>query len=387
MREQQQERAQGPEDPGGASSQVQRGSEDGPSTRRAGEGSAEGVGHAPPSDNMGVQIPFGAIVVGVDHAEVTVWPQVAAREIALDGEEKARTPGQVLVMRQLQRTLPPGEWVKLDRATRGYDSAWKHGSGAVVAVRRNAELACECHVTLRGETCAAVEPEAMRELLAWVVAVRGNVSRLDLAGDDYEQRSTPGQLGRAWRENRVTRVRSEPALAVPLSQWGEQRPKGWTVYIGSKASEQRLRVYDKATESDGEVLADRWELQCRDDAAQALAEQLVEQGTERWGDVWAARVVGLVDFREGGSKERHVERLTRCAWFQGLVGAVKRLRSSSKREPVALMERRRHLVKQYGSLLAALTQVESLEELGASLLPRMKQRDREALKDHLAAAG
>lgn len=96
-----------------------------------------------------------------------------------------------------------------------------------------------------------------------------------------------------------------------LKGW-QQSVRGATVYLGAPSSRQRLRVYDKYKESQGKTNSIRWELQCREQAAESMLHQLAEAG-DGWPIAARNRLVAFIDFREAGT-ESHTDRRPRLKW-------------------------------------------------------------------------
>jgi len=185
----------------------------------------------------------------------------------------------------------------------------------------------EVHVMLPGDWCGALREDQMRGLLAWVDTM-GKVCRCDLACDDWRRQASPRDVKEAVeRGEAVTHTRSHRWMENLYSKIG-------TMYFGAPTSRQMVRVYDKGAESGGAIDAIRWELQLRDEAAQTVVRQLWRGN---WGDVWASRLVQLVDFRDRSAKGL-VDRCPRMEWFEGIVGDAEKATVYEAR-PVTSAER------------------------------------------------
>lgn len=93
-------------------------------------------------------------------------------------------------------------------------------------------------LNLPGEVCEHWWDEG----LAWAAAIRGRITREDVACDVYpaeQARLRMLQMRREWKSKRVgTHVRR-------FSEHRSDPPEGWTHYYGSSQSRLRTRVYDK----------------------------------------------------------------------------------------------------------------------------------------------
>jgi len=195
----------------------------------------------------------------------------------------------------------------------------------------------DVHVALPGEACHMLDEAQMRGLLA-VVHAWGLPTRIDLAMDFANaDRVTPAQVYDAvTRGEYVGHVRPENRRLTVTAAGGAM------FTCGKRGSKQYLRVYDKEIESSGEVVATRWELEFRDEAACSL---LDAQMMRRWGPVWSARVVQFADFRVRSS-DSNVSPTTRAAWFAELVGDAKRARVYDPSPPKSLEDSESWLLRQ-----------------------------------------
>jgi DNA relaxase NicK len=150
----------------------------------------------------------------------------------------------------------------------------------------------------------------MRGLLLWLSATGGKATRLDLAIDDYGRGVLPADV-------RASIMRGEVVTRAKGASFREtlRGSSGHTVYIGSRASRVMLRMYDKLIESRGQVTSVRWELVLREEAAQAVQQELA---TKAWALLFNSQLVRFVDFREpnSGSRTNRQERMT---WFAEIV--------------------------------------------------------------------
>lgn len=152
----------------------------------------------------------------------------------------------------------------------------------------------EHHVILPGKWVEAITPVEATCLLSWLYERAGNITRLDLAGDDTDKLVRPMDLKTFCEGNQlVTKFRTV------LMHDNIMGGKGSTIYFGSAASARRLRVYDKDIESAGENDSVRWELQLRDEMASKCAEMILDHGINK---TFMETLVGMVDFRDREKK-------------------------------------------------------------------------------------
>lgn len=98
-------------------------------------------------------------------------------------------------------------------------------------------------------------------------------TRLDPNFDDYGKRLDPNHIDLADRNGWI---KNQPTVDVNYSPRGG----GFTVYIGSRNSDKRIRFYDKSVQSKGKIDAYRFEAQLRSDFARDLATKIETIGTK-----------------------------------------------------------------------------------------------------------
>lgn len=115
------------------------------------------------------------------------------------------------------------------------------------------------------------------KLISWLHINARNVTRLDFAVDIFNGGSVPEFLGACQSGQAKTRAAISNYEAI-------KGKRGHTVYVGSKDSELRMRVYDKAAEmGQFEKTWTRIELQARGDYAMALKLDMNNKGVSIGG--------------------------------------------------------------------------------------------------------
>lgn len=101
-------------------------------------------------------------------------------------------------------------------------------------------------VELKGQGCRDFESRGgnWKELLNYIIASGGYLTRLDLAIDDKVGYLTPSQLKYYFQNKYFTSIFREFREDSTLST-KDIDDKGWGVLFGSKLSSTRLRIYDK----------------------------------------------------------------------------------------------------------------------------------------------
>jgi len=157
-----------------------------------------------------------------------------------------------------------------------------------------------------------------------------------------------------------------------------------TFYVGAPKSRQRLRVYDKESESEGAIRAVRWELQGRAETAEEYAAALLAVPARAWGDVVAERLVSFVDFRDR-SQGAESQDAPRLEWFEYVVGLARRV-TGWKPQPLRTVESiRGWLMAQCAPSLALVVKADGG---GGSFFRRLYAEGAERLTPrHLAILG
>jgi len=145
-----------------------------------------------------------------------------------------------------------------------------------------------------------------KSLLSWIYDIPGiHVTRLDLAIDTNDTRLSPVELKKDFKTERfATRARSMSEIKREGKQ-GEYM--GHTVYVGSRTSEQFLRVYDKAAEQGTSDHLTRLELELKGhkafeavvtiarnsapDAIQAAFNRFFQWSNAGWQDIASGSVL------------------------------------------------------------------------------------------------
>lgn len=206
----------------------------------------------------------------------------------------------------------------------------------VGSINRDGEREPWAGLQFRGDTCRAVGSEALCELLR-AVRERGgmNVSRIDLALDDYDKRFSPRFLAEQFVDGRLDDETAQLSRAVITrvkgGNWNWSRKKGGCFWVGGDKSDRRLRVYDKDKESGGAIPSTRAELQMRDRFALDVVERMLRGGgAPCLGTLFFRCLVSLVDLREPQGDRSASHRWPRPSWWGEFVGEVDAVRVSRR---------------------------------------------------------
>lgn len=166
-------------------------------------------------------------------------------------------------------TLPKSinqKWVET-KAFNGYTVASLYGDGRVLMSNPN-RPEMGAHMTWNGDACRqSVEPPI--SLIKYLGAFGFSFTRIDLAIDLINCSVMPSQATEEIKNEKVkTRAQQFPF-------WADAQGKGYTQYVGKKASEVYCRIYDKAAEMGVDQDHTRVELVVRHKRANYAAKTLV----------------------------------------------------------------------------------------------------------------
>ena len=149
-------------------------------------------------------------------------------------------------------------------------------------------------------------------------------TRVDPYWDDYRRRIAPREIV----------ADAEVSNFTGFRRWEHRAPRGLcpggSIYCGDmlvfgrrgeNGSGKVLRIYDKALESQGVEDCIRWEVEFSGDRARAVFACLAGcDDVEAMGRKCGELVGGSIDFldRAGQPDERHLSRLGRLTWWQGI---------------------------------------------------------------------
>jgi len=224
---------------------------------------------------------------------------------------------QIQLAASLALGCESGDWVETASGSYGYQQGMVGPGGA--RIWWDASGRDDFHVSLPGQACQLAGQDRLLSFLRYTLGHGGKPTRCDTAIDDYRYIASPAQVLEALQGPDVV-THAQKVLTQQGGRVGSSDLTGATVYLGAPGSRQRVRVYDKGLESDGEMNCIRWELESRKEAAETMVAALAYQS---WGEVMASRLVGFVDFR-GADSHSEVEKRQRLAWFQELVGLVRK---------------------------------------------------------------
>ena len=229
-----------------------------------------------------------------------------------------------------------GDWFESETGFRGYpvsrlmtqgrNGVGKLGTGA----HRKPH---EVHVDLSAGIVSQWDETKLKAVLGWITEHNGHVTRLDVALDDREATVSLQTIRDAVDTGRAV-TRSYKFQVLTASDHKAGVPTGETLYFGSRESQTMLRIYDKRLElrskgrDDADCYGVRWELEFKQDRAQACAKGLRTLDAEDWRAFLVGLLRSYVDFRETTREAEPYEkyRAALLPWWQALTEGFRRCR-------------------------------------------------------------
>ena len=280
-------------------------------------------------DRVQQERPSEGVQIGLDWLAITFHP-TPVDPIEVDqpwyGDEsptprpKNEFRDRALLAASVCLSCEPEDWFEKESGFYGYQRSMLGPGGAQLlydpANKNDGE---HFNIFFPGQACELVSEAGMRSYLRFVRIHEGVATRCDVKIDDYEHVISP---------EGVRELLQTPDVVTHAHRWqsvnegavGHKEETGRTIYLGKAGSRQRLRVYDKGLQSDGEINAIRWEMEARKEPAVTLVASLTDGN---WAQVITDRLVTFVDFRDHTSAARIVDRI-RLPWFARLVGMAQK---------------------------------------------------------------
>jgi hypothetical protein len=257
-----------------------------------------------------------------------------------------------------------GELVPAQRRWRGYEIVYEGLHGVLLGVRERDGGIVELHLDVPAAVLEGMALDALQALLFCVGLFAQNVTRCDLTLDDWAKVITPLELDvlTSGAEDPYALNKAQCVTRVQQSTFMRSKgPKGGdTWYLGGSKGDARLRVYDKARESQGEVDAIRWELQLRGDRAKDAVVTLACESQLRgcdlaavMGEVIQQQLVRFVDFRQR-DQDSNISRCDRLTWFCALVDGAEKARPVVVKPPLTVQRMHDYAESALPSWLATL---------------------------------
>jgi DNA relaxase NicK len=257
-----------------------------------------------------------------------------------------------------------GDWFDSEKGFRGYPSAklMTQGKGGVGKLGTGApRRPREVHVDLSGGIVSQWDEATLKDMLTWLFTQRGHVTRIDVALDDRDATVSVATVKEAVDEGKAV-TRSTKFKALFGSDHRKGVRTGETLYFGSRESQTMLRVYDKRLEmhahgsDDADSYGVRWELEFKQERAQACAKAFLYLDQEDWRSFIVGVLRSYIDFRditrEAAPYEKYRAQL--LPWWQALTEGFRRCRLVIQQVQQRLEDVAMWLVKAISPMLAVV---------------------------------
>lgn len=231
-----------------------------------------------------------------------------------------------------------------------WEKSYKCPSGSLY-LETTIETGVRCRLALSGKACSRANPEL---LLHFVRILNSQIpdlrcSRIDLALDDFDKSLPYELLLQAIKDKNYTGFKSKKHI-------GDFELDGaWTIYLGSRESEQFTRIYNKSIESKGLIDSYRWESELKDKKSQYVFNLLCQAVTvEAASRVVQEHIFGSVDFIDRNQK--NLCRCKRLGWWESwlkLVGQAPK-KISVPRPPTSVENKVAWMLRQVAKSLSII---------------------------------
>lgn len=149
---------------------------------------------------------------------------------------------------------------------------------------------------------ASLKKANVKNFLGELVNMGANVTRIDIALDDYEKLLTPSRVWRKLRKDHAV-IQARSYSRIESHERGEEF-SGDTVYIGSRSSDVFIRIYDKGGQTRTEGHWIRCEVEIKGDCAKEIASRIAHGSIDLRN--WICRQVDFRDKpKEGSAKKKN----------------------------------------------------------------------------------
>jgi DNA relaxase NicK len=217
-----------------------------------------------------------------------------------------------------------------------------------------------CFLSFPARALNRVDPwDVWNMVRALVVRYNFKATRFDACIDDYAKRISYSDLDEAAKKGNYTGFRNKPIVHHSYDKIGQT--VAWTFTFGSRLCDRLVRIYDKATESDGEIDSVRIEAELHDKIAQQAVAQWVAIDPENFEEMSALYlanvVVGSIKFIER-TADKNVSRMPTLSWWQDILNEVgEGIRHTVKAVKTTLEEKKEWVTRQVSTTLAMFVQI------------------------------
>lgn len=273
--------------------------------------------------------------------------------------------------------LRRGLFTESDRGGMGYKSALRFGR---ITIYFNGSADMGCHCEMSGQGCREYEENGRDwiQLIAFIQLKQGHLSRLDLAIDTVDETLSIETLEHYYASNRVrTLFRRSGLITSDLLTSDGPVKSGFTRYFGHVTSRTVFRIYDKALQLGCDSPWIRFELQLRDERANAAADLILRR--HDLGSVATGIINNNLSFIELDDSNK--SRCSLAVWWSTWLCTTEKLKLTKKKALRLIEEVQGYMKKQYAPTLAMLKKAlgvsgfsDFMHEVLSDGYSRMKQK-------------
>jgi hypothetical protein len=232
-----------------------------------------------------------------------------------------------------------------------------------------------CFLSFPARALNRVDPwDVWNMVRALVTRYNFKATRFDPCIDDYAKRISYSDLDEAAKKGNYTGFRKPPIVHHSYDKNGQI--VAWTFTFGSRLCDRLVRIYDKATESDGEIDSVRIEAELHDKVAQQAVAQWVEIDPDEFEEMsplyLANVVVGSIKFIQR-TADKNVSRMSTLEWWQNILEEVgEGIRHTVKAVKTTLEEKKEWVTRQVSTTLAMFSKIMGMKEFFSYLKAELK---------------
>lgn len=214
-------------------------------------------------------------------------------------------------------------------------------------------------VSIPGQPLQHVRSHELHKLGRYLLSKRYRCTRLDWAIDDFTHLLDLDEIAEACERGDYSGAKSHRYFQ--RKNRGEYEV-GRTIYLGSAQSDKQVRIYDKNVESKGKINSIRYEIQWRNELAQAAFEKLFSVGRhEDGGKTLSSLAVGAISFyrRRDAVLSRSTPLEVWSEFVEQVGGAIK---MSVQRIQPMVSDKMRWIESQVAGTLALISQIKGFDD-------------------------
>lgn len=261
-------------------------------------------------------------------------------------------------------SLPDSEFLVQNKGFNGYQNTAKYGNIMIAFNEHGSNSNMGVHLNMNGQACREFE-HLFEKDVNWslffrlVMAENVNITRLDVAIDDFKGYFTIDQLYRTAKNGCMTAKRIKKARRFEEFFLQDGATCGQTFYVGK--SDWVIRFYDKLEERKNkgkDVSVDFWnryEIQLRSDVAFQAVDYLAYNEIEL-GNFVKGFLKDKIDFKIKNKKDSNRSRWKSKKWWLKFLGDIENISLTQQAPDMTIEKKYNWINKQVSKSLYMLTE-------------------------------